>query len=82
MILKYSHTWKVAEKGFKMAFMMSKLAMIYSTEIILEKKIAKNHCEIQVRTMLVCALYSIKYGNLGLITFTDFNLQFKILILI
>jgi hypothetical protein len=31
------YTWKVAEKGFKMAFMMNKLAMIYSCEIILEK---------------------------------------------
>jgi hypothetical protein len=42
--------WKVAEKGFKSAFMMNKLAMI-------------NSCEIQVCTILVCALYSIKYGN-------------------
>jgi hypothetical protein len=24
---------------------------------------AKNHCEIQVRTILVCALYLIKYGR-------------------
>jgi hypothetical protein len=31
------YTWKVAEKGFKMAFMMNKLAMIISCEIILEK---------------------------------------------
>ncbi len=31
------YTWKVAEKGFKMAFMMNKLAMINSCEIILEK---------------------------------------------
>ncbi len=31
------YTWKVAEKGFKMAFMMNKLAMIDSCEIILEK---------------------------------------------
>jgi hypothetical protein len=30
-------TWKVAEKGFKMAFMMNKLAMINSCEMILEK---------------------------------------------
>jgi hypothetical protein len=30
-------TWKVAEKGFKMAFMMNNLAMINSCEIILEK---------------------------------------------
>ncbi len=27
------YTWKVADKGFKMAFMMNKLAMINSCEI-------------------------------------------------
>jgi hypothetical protein len=31
------YTWKVAEKRFKMAFMMNKLAMMNSCEIILEK---------------------------------------------
>jgi len=31
------YTWKVAEKEFKMAFMMNKLSMINSCEIILEK---------------------------------------------
>ncbi len=31
------YTWKVAEKGFKMAFMINKLAMIKSCEIVLEK---------------------------------------------
>jgi hypothetical protein len=31
------YSWKVAEKGFKKAFMMKKLAMINSREIILEK---------------------------------------------
>jgi hypothetical protein len=31
------YPWKVTEKGFKMAFMMNKLAMINSCEIILEK---------------------------------------------
>jgi hypothetical protein len=31
------YTWKVAEKGFRMAFMMNKLAMINYCEIILEK---------------------------------------------
>jgi hypothetical protein len=31
------YTWKVAEKGFKIAFTMNKLAMIISFEIILEK---------------------------------------------
>ncbi len=48
-----------------MAFMMNKLAMTKSCEIILEKlkKIAKNHCEIQVRTILVYTFYSIKYGT-------------------
>jgi hypothetical protein len=40
MMLKYSlHTihGMVAEKGLKMAFMMNKLAIINSCEIILEK---------------------------------------------
>ncbi len=36
-ILHANYTWKVAEKRFKMAFMMNKLAMINSCEIILEK---------------------------------------------
>jgi len=31
------YTWRVAEKGFKLAFMMNKLVMINSCEIILEK---------------------------------------------
>jgi len=31
------YTWKVAEKGFKMAFMMTKLAVNVSCEIIVEK---------------------------------------------
>jgi hypothetical protein len=31
------YTWKVAEKGFKMAFMMNKDAMINFCKIILEK---------------------------------------------
>jgi hypothetical protein len=41
--------------------------MINSCENILENKIiffAKNHCEIQVRAILVCTSYSIKYGIL------------------
>ncbi len=43
MVLKYSveYTWKVAEKGFKMAFMMNKDATMNSCKIILEKKIPK-----------------------------------------
>jgi hypothetical protein len=59
------HTRNVAQKGFKMTSMMNKLAMINSCEIILEKYFffAKNHCEIQVHTILVCALYSIKYST-------------------
>jgi hypothetical protein len=36
-IFPVRYTWKVAEKGFKMALMMNKLAMINSCEIILEK---------------------------------------------
>ncbi len=31
------YTWKVVEKRFKMAFMMNKLAMINSCEIVLEE---------------------------------------------
>ncbi len=31
------YTWKVVEKGFKIAFMMNKLTMIISFKIILEK---------------------------------------------
>ncbi len=31
------YTWKVAEKGFKMALIMNKLAMINSCEMNLEK---------------------------------------------
>jgi hypothetical protein len=60
------YSWKVAEKWFKMASMMNKLAMNYC-EIILEKYnnfFDKNHCEIQAHTILVCTLYLIKYGNL------------------
>jgi len=36
-IFPMHYTWKVAEKWIKMAFMMNKLAMINSCEIILEK---------------------------------------------
>jgi hypothetical protein len=63
-IFPANYTWMVAEKSFKMAFMMNKLAIINSCEIILENYkyfFAKNLCEIQVSTINVCALYSIKY---------------------
>ncbi len=36
-IFSVHYTWKVAEEEFKIAFMMNKLAMINSFEIILEK---------------------------------------------
>ncbi len=36
-IFPVHYTWKVAEKGFKMAFMIIKLAMINSCEIVVEK---------------------------------------------
>ncbi len=36
-IFPVHYTWKEAAKGFKMAFMMNKLIMINSCEIILEK---------------------------------------------
>ncbi len=35
-IFPVHYTWKVAEKGFKIAFMMNKLAMSISFEVILE----------------------------------------------
>ncbi len=38
VIFTAHYIWKVAEKGFKMAFMMNKLAMINSCEIILKKE--------------------------------------------
>jgi hypothetical protein len=59
------YTWKVAEKGFKIALMMSKLAMIILVKLFLKNKyifFTKNHFEIQVRAILVCTLHSIKYG--------------------
>jgi hypothetical protein len=43
--------------------MINKLAMIIFCEIILKNFFVKNHCEIQVRIVLECALYLIKYGN-------------------
>jgi hypothetical protein len=57
------YTWKVAHKGFKMASMMNKLAMV---KFFLKNKInffAKNQCEVQVRTILICTLCLIKYGK-------------------
>jgi len=36
-IFPVHYTWKVAENGFKMAFMINKIARINSCEIILEK---------------------------------------------
>jgi hypothetical protein len=36
-IFRAHYTWKVPEKGFKMAFMTNKLARINSCDIILEK---------------------------------------------
>jgi hypothetical protein len=36
-IFSMHYTWKVAEKGFKMASMINKLSMINSCEIIIEK---------------------------------------------
>jgi hypothetical protein len=37
VIFSAHYAWKVAEKGFKMASMMNKLAMINSCEIVLKK---------------------------------------------
>jgi hypothetical protein len=63
-IFPVHYSWKVADKGFKMASMMNKLAMINSCEICLENFFfAKTHCEIQVHTILVCALHSLKCSS-------------------
>ncbi len=43
-IFPVHYTWKVAEKGFKMAFMMNKLAMNNSSEILLNFFFAKFKC--------------------------------------
>ncbi len=59
----------VFEKGFKMAFMMNELVKLF-----LKHKqyfFAKNHCEIQVHTILVCALYSIKYDKFQFLLLYD-----------
>ncbi len=59
------YAWTVAEKGFKMASMMNKFAMINSCEIILENKInffAKNHYEIQIYTCMHIILDKIWYS--------------------
>jgi hypothetical protein len=44
VIFSAHYAWKLTEKGFKMASMMNKLAMINSCEIILENKI-KSSCQ-------------------------------------
>ncbi len=78
-IFHVHYMWKVAEKGFKMAFMMNKLAMINSCEIILENKkkwfFCQKHCEIQVRTILVCPIYSIKCGTSQLFVIASYRLK-------
>jgi hypothetical protein len=48
------YTRKVTEKGFKMAFMMNKLAMMYSCEIFLEKKLIFLP---KIKVKFRCALY-------------------------
>jgi hypothetical protein len=55
-MLKYSpvhYTWKVAEKGFKMPFMINKLAMMNSWDIILEKFFFFP----KIIVKFICALY-------------------------
>jgi hypothetical protein len=65
-IFPVHYTWKVTEKGVKMAFMMNKFASLFLVKLFLKNInifFAKIHCEFQVRTILVCALYSIKYST-------------------
>ncbi len=64
-----------------MAFMMNTLAMTNSCEIILEFFFAKNHCEIQVHTLLVCASYSIKYDTQNTeMKFKKSNFKFDLIV--
>ncbi len=60
-IFPVNYTWKVTEKGYNvMAFMMQWIILV---KLCVKNKVccfAKNHCEIQVHTILVCALYLIK----------------------
>ncbi len=37
--------------------------------------LAKNHCEIQVRTKLVCALYSTKYGKPEVLSLASLSIR-------
>ncbi len=62
------YTWKVAENEFKMAFMMNKDARLILVKLFLKKK-SQN----QVCTILVCTLYSIKYGMFCLETLFSFQ---------
>jgi hypothetical protein len=61
-----------------MALMVNKDAMINSCRVILENKLffSKNHCKIQVRTIVVCALSSIKYGMFNFINFQNDHFWF------
>jgi hypothetical protein len=47
-------TWKAAEKGFMIAFIMNKLAMVISFEIILKNK---NNFLPKIIVKFRCALY-------------------------
>jgi hypothetical protein len=49
------YTWKVVEKGFKMASMMNKLAINYSCEIVLQK--LNNFFLPKIIVKFRCALY-------------------------
>ncbi len=53
-IFPVHYTWKVAEKGFKMACMMNKLAMINSCEIFLKHK---TNFLTKIIVKFICALY-------------------------
>ncbi len=57
---------KVAEKGLRWLLWWINLQWLILVKLFLKnrnKNFAKNHCEIQVRTILECVWYSIKYGE-------------------
>jgi hypothetical protein len=53
-IFSAHYPWKLAEKGFKMAFMMNKLAMINSMKLFLKNKIKYLQ---KIIVKFRCALY-------------------------
>ncbi len=66
MMLKYSLCTIQLRNGLRWLLWWINLQSLNLVKLFLKNKnnfFAKNHCEFQVRTILVCTLYTIKYGN-------------------